>query len=176
MGGISESKKGKTMEKQKKDIIKLDFESLGLLELCTNIEIKIAELYRFFAELFIENTKISALWNKTANEEDNHAEQFRLAVRLKGMGMANVKTDHSKIKFIAKNLDAILLKFKESNPKPAEALMFAIQIERKLADCHMSILVDFDDSDLEKLFKAMANNDIGHVDMLQKALKEISIT
>lgn len=163
------------MEKQKEDAIKLDFKSLNLLELCADIEIKFAELYRFFAELFIENPEISALWNKTANEEDNHAEQFKLAVRLRGAGMETVKVDPSKITYIIEKLNTFLPKFKESNPTLAQALMFAIQLEEKLSDYHMSILVDFADNDLAKLFKAMANNDIGHIDMLHQALKEISV-
>lgn len=154
--------------------VKLDLDSLSLLELCASIEMKCAELYRFFAVYCADVPGLAALWTKTANEEDNHAEQFRLAVRLRGRGIENIKADLSKIEVIIEKLNTFLPRFKESNPTPKQALTFAIQLEEKLVECHMCTLVDFADNDIAKLFQAMAKNDVEHLEMLRKASKKIS--
>jgi rubrerythrin len=162
------------LKKQPDKVIKLNIESLSLLELCANIEMKCAEVYRYFAEFFADVPELSALWRKTANEEDDHAEQFKLAGRLWGAGMQNIKADHLKIQLIIEKLNVLLPSLKKSNPTPKQALMFAIQMEEKLAEYHMSTLIDFADTNVLNLFKTMAKNDVGHIEMLQNALKEIT--
>lgn len=162
------------MKEQQEEMVKLDLEDMCILDFCVKIETKCEELYRYFAELYADIPEISLLWKKTANEEYNHAEQFKLAIRLRGVGIEGVRVDLSKAANIVEKLDTFLPRFKASNPTPAEALAFAIQLEEKLSEYHMSALVDFADNSLEKLFAAMAKYDKGHLEMLQKALIEIS--
>jgi len=161
------------MKAQQEQIVKLSLENMALLDICANIETKCAELYRHFSELYVDIPEISALWNKTADEEDNHSEQFKLAVRLRGAGMEGVKADRSRVAILAEQFDSFIPKIKGKPPTPAQALTFAIQLEEKLFEYHMSTLVDFSNSSLEKLFTSMANNDKRHIEMLHEALKKM---
>ena len=162
------------MNVQKEETVKLPLGDVYVLDYCVNIETKCAELYRFFGELYADIPEISSLWDKTAKEEDNHAEQFKLAVRLKGTGMEGVKSDLSRVMDIVDTLDTYLAKFKESNPTPVQALTFAIQLEEDLSEYHMASIIDFADNEQAKLFTCMADNDNGHVELLQKALKKLT--
>jgi rubrerythrin len=159
------------MNEQKE--IKLTMENVCLLELCATIEDKCAELYRIFAELYVDIPELASLWTKTANEEDNHAEQFKLAVRLKGQGKVGVKADVSKVTNIVEKIDAFIPIFKNSKPTPIQALKFAIQLEESLAEYHMHNLIIFTDDNLKLLFISMAQNDNCHIEMLRKALHDI---
>ena len=64
-----------------------------LLEKCREIELLSRDLYNCFAESYTENPEAVHLWRKTACEEQNHADQFTLALKLrKGLHM---RTDAS---------------------------------------------------------------------------------
>lgn len=152
----------------------LNLNDLELLELCANIEMKCAEFYRFLSVQHASFPELSGLWSKTADEELNHAEQFKLAIRIRGANMRAVKADVAKIHNILEQLDSFLSDYKESKPTPVQGLVFAIKLEENLAEYHMDTLVDFTDIYMKNLFSAMAKNDRGHIDMLHMALKELS--
>jgi rubrerythrin len=150
--------------------VKLPVEDLGVLDRCALVEIKCAELYRNFERIHGDVPELAKLWNKTALEEDNHAEQFKFACKLKGTGMVGIKTDRSRISTILQKLETYLDTVKQSNPSPIEALQFAIHLEEVLSEYHMSSVVTFADNELARLFTSMMNNDNAHVNSLQNAL------
>ncbi len=118
-------------------------------------------------------SEFALLWRKTAIEEDNHAEQFRLASRLKGIGMERVKVNGAEVVEILKAIDAYLNRMQQSRPSPTEALEFAIHLEEHLSEYHMTTAVAFADPELSRLFTAMMGNDRGHVTMLRDVLAKM---
>ncbi|MBL0224511.1 MAG: hypothetical protein IPQ16_02675 [Geobacteraceae bacterium] len=73
-----------------------------ILNICLAIEETCAGMYRYFAQLYADNPAAADLWTKTAQEEDNHAEQLSLACRLYGSGMKSLNTD---VQNVQKNTD-----------------------------------------------------------------------
>ena len=61
----------------------ITFNDQALLEKCRKIELLNQELYTRFAETYHDVPEAVYLWRKTAVEEQNHAEQFSLALKLK---------------------------------------------------------------------------------------------
>ena len=149
--------------------IRLTISDTGILDICGQIEEKCAEIYWYFSRLFADDKKSFELWKKTALEEENHAEQFRLASRLHGSGMKAVNVGHNMVNTMLAKIELIHDMVLKSPPSLKESLRFAIKIEQALAEYHMSTIVSFEDKALEKLFSHMNENDRGHIAMLQHA-------
>ena len=158
----------------KEELVKLSMNDMRVLDLCTSVEMKCADLYRQLEIIHADFPEIALLWRKTAIEEDNHAAQFKLASRLKGAGMEGVKVNTEKVTFILQSIESYMDKIKNSHPSPTEALSFAIHLEDTLSEFHMSTAVAFNDPELPKLFHAMMGNDIGHVTMLKDTLAKMT--
>ena len=114
------------------------------------------------------------MWGKTAAEEDNHAEQFKLAIRLKAIGVQQIAVEAAQVLALLQNLEAAFEKVVLARPSASEALKLAIQIEEKVADFHMSTIVVFHSVDIKNLFTAMMQNDRDHVNMLRHMYDKIS--
>ena len=151
----------------------LFMDEMQALDLCAGIEMKCAEMYRKFEMLYADLPEIASLWRKTAMEEDNHAEQFKLAYRLRGKGIGEVKVDFEKIEVLIREMDTCMDKMQSTHPHPTNALSFAIHLECALSEFHMLNVVEFKDPELSKLFAAMMNNDREHVTMLENALSKM---
>jgi rubrerythrin len=145
----------------------------NILNICTEVEDTVAILYRFFSKLFKDNETISNLFFKTSLEEDEHANQFRLASRLYGAGMKSVKTDTRQIESILKKIQSVYEAAQKSPPTLKEALGLSVKIEYALSGYHMNSIVVFDDPNLLKLFSSMKKNDDAHVQMLQQAFGSV---
>lgn len=155
------------------DEIKLSISDTHILDICCSIEETCANIYWYFSRLYNDNPEISELWIKTAQEEDSHAEQFRLAYRLKGSGMKSLNIDRYKATTTLKQLESIYENIKNSTPPVKEALRFAVKIEHTLCEFHMNAIADFEDQDLARLFDSMMRNDKEHIQMLEKAYEAL---
>jgi rubrerythrin len=151
----------------------LRISNTDILEVCCKIEETCSNLYRFFSKLYADNPQVRALWEKTAIEEDNHAEHFRLACRLKGSGMKSLKTDMYMVTNTLTKMQSVYEGVQNSPPPLKEALRFAIKLEHSLADYHMHALATFDDENLAHLFESMLKNDQGHIQMLENAYEDL---
>jgi rubrerythrin len=152
----------------------LSTNNLHILEVCCKIEEGCSQLYHYLSLLFKDDPKVSALWDKTAKEEDNHAEQFRFACRTKGRGIEILKIDTQKADTILSRIQSIYDAVKKTPPTIKDALDIAIRLEQGMADYHMYAVAIFKDENMEQLFKAMMRYDNQHIEMLEKALVELS--
>lgn len=142
---------------------------LLLLEKCREIELLCKDLYDYLAELYADDEIAASLWSKTAKEEENHAAQFTLMVRLRRDMPCVVLIDSTKVESVLSGLKAVIARFRSAPPKLVEALQSAIKIERHLADLHIDCVVMFEDDSCRKLFSAMMANDKDHIASLQRA-------
>jgi rubrerythrin len=148
---------------------KLKLSDVNILQICCKLEETCAEMYRYFAQLYADSPDASDLWTKTAQEEDSHAEQFRLACRLYGSSMKALNTDKDRVQKILTNIQSIFDFVKKSPPKLNDALRYAIRMENSLAEYHMNNIVEFEDENLARLFTSMRKNDLEHTQMLERA-------
>jgi rubrerythrin len=153
--------------------VKLSISDTQILDICCKIEETCADLYRYFSKIYADAPQISALWEKTAKEEDSHAEHFRLASRLQGYGIQTLKTDRNKATTILTKIQSIYENVQKSPPTLKDALLFAIKLELNISEYHMDTLAAFEDKNLERLFTSMMKNDKEHVPMLEKVYKEL---
>jgi rubrerythrin len=150
---------------------------LRILEICRDIEVCASELYHYFEEIFIDNPEISKLWRKTALEEENHANQFVLAIKLRSQGLVQaVSIDQNTAETILNQFRSLYEAMRQSKPTIADALILAIKLEERLSEYHMSTLALFQEESQKKLFEAMMKNDCGHVDELEKAYRKVMAT
>ena len=156
---------------EKEAVGKLTLNQLHFLDRCAAFEHKCAQLYYYFESLFEGDAELAALWKKTAREEENHAKQFELAVRLQGTGMTEVRTDVSRGMDKLLELEKIVEKIMTVKHSGVEALALAIKLEEQMAKVHMSSIVVFGDRDLKNLFDAMMQSDVQHVSMLEDFLQ-----
>jgi rubrerythrin len=155
---------------EKNTAAKLNPGDLLFLDKCAALEGKIAEVYHHLEAVFADDLPLSRLWHKTATEEENHAQQFHLGVRLKGAGMKNVNMGLDQgIEYIRKVTD-YLDKLLHIQPVAEEALTWAIKLEEQLAALHMSSIVNFEDPEVKKLFEAMMKSDQEHMSRLEAFL------
>lgn len=159
----------------KEKLVKLPLNQIRFLDICAELELKFAKLYYHFAEIHAENTELALLWRKTAREEEDHARQFHLASRLKGLGMQSLTADMNQAVIHMQETAEIIVQLLASSPSPEAALLLAVEFEERMDKYHMSSVVLFSDPQLKKLFEAMMKNDQEHVSMLQDAQKIISL-
>lgn len=157
----------------KDKLVKLPLDQIRFLDMCADLEHKFAELYRHFALLHADDIELSFLWNQTAKEEEEHARQFDLASRLKGVGMKCLAFNTNEAMAFILIMAEQAVQLLASSPSPEDALKLAIAFEEDMEKFHMSSIVLFEEPSLKKLFDAMRDNDQGHVNMLQIARKNL---
>lgn len=148
---------------------KLSITETHILEVCCKIEETCSSLYQYFSKLYADDPEASALWEKTSKEEDNHAEQFRLAHRLQGIGIQTLKTEMEKATTILNKIQAVYEAAQTSPPPLMDALRFAVKLEHSLADYHMNTIAVYEDESMARLFEAMMKNDREHIKRLEIA-------
>ncbi len=144
-----------------------------VLDTCCMMEETCAALYRYFADLFSDNLAVSAMWAQTAQEEDSHAEQFRLAYRLQGSGIESLKTDVARANNLLAKMEDVYKKAQENQPSLNEAFKFAIKLEHALVEFHMDSIANFTDKSLEQLFVSMRKGDQEHILRLERMYGEL---
>jgi rubrerythrin len=152
---------------------KADLEILRTLELCRDIELYNAELYRYYAEIFqCSDPELSAMWQKTADEEDNHANQFVLAIKLRKQNLIlHVGIDSFRATTTLNFVKSIFDGVRKNKPSAVDALRSAIKLEMQLEGLHMDSIAFFNDETHRKLFEAMMKADNAHLERIQEAYK-----
>ncbi len=141
----------------------ISYNDQQLLERCKEIELLSRDLYNRFAETYTDTPEAVHLWRKTAREEQNHADQFTLALKLrKGLNFTT-EVSIEKAERISENLKITIANLTEKPMPLVESLAFAVRLERFLADLHLSCIAEFNDPSFAKLFKAMMSSDQEHV-------------
>jgi len=149
-------------------------EVLRILEICREIELQCAGIYHYYAEIFSDSRNMAELWEKTAQEEENHAYQFGLAINLRRQGLVqSVSIDQNMAETILNKLISLYEEVRRNRPGIADALRLAIEVEEKLSEYHLSTMALFQEESHRKLFEAMMKNDHDHVDALKKAYQEV---
>ena len=146
----------------------------AVFEVCAEIEEAAAEIYRCFQRAHADSPSLAAIWEKTAQEEDNHARQFRMTPRVLDSMVAEVVVDLDDARQALALARKLLSSARAAPPEPAAALRLAIQMEQRFADFHMSQAAVFKSPSHAKLFSAMMAADRGHAEQLQREYQRYS--
>jgi len=152
----------------------ISYNDQALLEKCRTIELLSKDLYTRFAETYQDSPEAVYLWRKTATEEENHAEQFTLALKLKkGLLLQSTISLETADKLIAR-LTNVIDGLASKQLSLIDALEFAIKLEQYLVKFHLSCIVTFKDPSFEMLFKAMMASDQGHIASIEALYKKVT--
>lgn len=152
----------------------ITFNDQALLEKCRNIELLSKDLYTRFAETYLDSPEAVYLWRKTATEEENHAEQFTLALKLKkGLQLHSTITLDTADKLISR-LTNVIEGLPAKSLSLMDALEFAIKLENYLVKFHLSCVATFKDQTFQNLFNAMMASDQGHIAAIEAFHKKMT--
>jgi rubrerythrin len=144
-----------------------------MLERCREIELQCSELYQCLAESFHDDAAVSSLFLKTAREEDNHANQFVLAVKMSRLGAIDtVAIDPERATEILKKIGSFLLSVRERKPPLADALRSVITLEEKMEIYHLDAVATFTNVSHRQLFEACMKADQEHVEALRALYRQ----
>lgn len=142
------------------------------LNACAEVEEAIGQIYREYEKLSQGEEVLEQIWRDMARDEDAHAQQLRLAMRLP------VKTAFAGIKEGAPDLDELrrvaaeaLVEARTGKMKLLEMLKTAVSLENNFRGIHAGCALLFKDPSLQKTFKALARADQEHLAALDAYLK-----
>lgn len=156
--------------------VRLNLDEVSVFHICYKIEKTYAELYRYFSNIYTNNPQVSRLWGKTAVEEDNHADQFKMASRLLGSGIKSLKINVSRANAVLTEVQSVYENVQKSPPSINDALLLAINLENSLSNYHMDSISNFDDMHFAKLFTSMMSSDQDHIQTLKKAYNSLPLS
>lgn len=145
-----------------------------LLEKCIEIELLCKDLYEYFAELYSDNEDAVRLWRKTAIEEQNHADQFTLALKLRKGLPCMVVADAVRLESVLNSLHSVLAKVKAEPPELKDALNASIKLENHLAEFHLTCVVLFEIDSYRNMFNAMMLSDQEHIGALEEMCNKLT--
>lgn len=145
----------------------------SFVDKCAQIENLVEQIYTIFMEQQASSPDFAKLWQKTANEEYNHEQQFLLAGRLNKFVDHQPDFSDTKLEAIISSLIKLKAQIISVPMSQLDSLKLAINIEEKLLEFHLGCIPLFSDESLNKLFKSMMNYDNGHIDDLKKALTDL---
>lgn len=140
-----------------------------VLEICRKVEEGAARHYRLLAKLHQDRPGLAALWEKTAHEEDNHAQQISLIIRKRAIA-AQVMLDLKQAERALTLIETAIEQARRESPTFEKAIEEAIVLEKSLEAFHADYAVRFSDPSWERLFKAMMAADRAHIGTLESAL------
>ncbi len=144
-----------------------------ILVICRDIENLIEEIYRYYSDIFKDNARIRCLWEKTADEEREHAAQFEHAIRMR-KGMAeSVNGDAFMVRNTLRYLQSVLAGIRKGRPGVSEALRSAIKLEEHLAEFHLECIAIFKEARYKKIFTDMIAADSEHIECLKNEYENL---
>lgn len=157
----------------KNDREKLPLNKIHALDTCCLIEEKCAHIYRHFERMFSDDPDIESLWHRMANDEENHAAQFKLAALRPGIDCSDVSFKDKKLLAVLDKLDSIHRAVETDQLSLSEVFEIALAIELDLAERHIESILTYGDCGLSELFFKMEKYDQAHLELLQKAVDSL---
>ena len=151
---------------------RMSVDTMVVLGKCAEIELKSMELYDLYADCFEHDLDVARMWRRVAREEENHANQFRLAVRMKDGAIGGVIVDPGRVEDTLRVVQSIIDGVKQCPPSLEDALRSAIKLEEQLSGLHVDCVVNFENEQCRRFFHAMVTYDNAHASCLQEAYEQ----
>jgi rubrerythrin len=147
-----------------------------VLEICKAVELACAKLYHHFADLFKAERENLLLWLNAALEEENHARLFTLVGKLQHDGVIEaIRIDAVEAEVTLQYVRSLIKQVKQDTPTMEQALLLAIDLEKKLDGFMTENVITFSDPSYNQLFLQITNADTKHLEALEKAYVRIGL-
>lgn len=140
---------------------------MQLLQICLEVEETLGKIYLRFAEHGPGDETLRNLWRQLAAEEEQHAMQIRLLLRLRSDGLVRgaklpLATATAMRDYAKKALNEI----SEKPINESTALQLARRMEKDFGQVHASAAMDFMHEQTRSMFAALAHADQDHEQLL----------
>jgi len=140
-----------------------------LLTRCAEIEETIAKIYRVLAAVPSYAEPLQQFWIEMACDEDDHAQQLKLAARLcNDKILVDELLPLDRIEFLLRETKRFLSRLQQGPVSADKALQLTHLLEEQFMQVHINSAATFSDPQLKKMFQALAHSDREHVERLQR--------
>ncbi|WP_298036868.1 ferritin family protein [uncultured Desulfuromonas sp.] len=137
--------------------------SRTFLQKCVSIEETVAAIYRGFLETVPCDEELKTIWLRMAGEEDDHAAQIRLALRLPiKEAFRGQKVSMAQMEQLLNRARSILEGVRSSPPRVEDALRIAMKLEQDFLHVHIESAAEFAEDSLRRMFAALGQEDEKH--------------
>ncbi len=145
-----------------------------ILEVCRDIRLTCAELYHYYADLYVLDRAAFIFWKRIAMGEENHAKEFTLIAKLKRQNIIHtVGSDPIDAEIALIYLRSIIEKTRQNPPSVEEALSTSIKLEEILSPFHLQNIVAFTDSSFRKQFTKVIQAEQERIATFRKAYEQL---
>ncbi len=139
-----------------------------LLRICEDIEQVVSQIYRHWQQVFVNDSSLSSLWAKLADDELDHVRQVQLAQRVATEHvMEGNKISLESLEKALARARQLLKDVKEKDISSETALRAAIKIEEEFSKAHLLNAANVIDESMVKMFNSLARADEQHVKTLR---------
>lgn len=150
--------------------------NMEILEVCKAVELACAKLYHHLADLFKDERENLLLWLNAAMDEENHARLFALVAKLQHDGVIeSIRIDAAEAELTLQYVRSLIKQVKQAPPSMEEALLLAIDLEKKLDGFMTENVITFSDPSYDQLFLQITSADSRHLETLEKAYARVSL-
>lgn len=153
-------------------------ETIKFLTTCALVEDKAAQIYRAMAAAARAQNEeeLGALWQEMAVDEENHAQQVRLAARLSRQNVfAKLNSEQEQAAFaLLERAEALLNYVRANSLSELQMLQIAVELEKKFQKVHTAYTVLFQEVSMKKMFDALARADNTHLAGLKERINKFS--
>ncbi len=146
--------------------------SLDRLQLAVDLETALAELYRRFSVLFVED---AVFWRRLSGEERRHAAMLEGLRSLQGLGMMPAEALFPDAGEMADNLQAIrdqVEAYRVAPPNAASAFRFALACEQSASELHYQVLLKTaSENPVVKVMQDLGRADLDHIRRLRLRMR-----
>ena len=145
----------------------------AFIETCADIEVIAAQIYRELSRHSADNPRLYEIMERMALDEEDHALQLRLALRVatdERFSGVNEKVGDPFVLRIRAN--QLLLQARELVAVEEDILRIAIELEMEFLKIHAGYSLLFKEPVIKKLFTVLARGDELHVDSLKAYLRD----
>lgn len=151
---------------------------IKFLAACALVEDKAAEVYRTMAAMALadKNETLGALWLEMAGDEEDHAQQVRLAARLvRENAYKQLESAHHEMPGdLLKRADQLLCQVKTGRLSELEMLRIAVELEKHFRKVHTSYTLLFQEPSMRTMFDALARADNQHLGGLKGRICQLT--
>ncbi len=146
---------------------------LKFLNKCAQIEETAALIYHEFSGNAKCDETLALVWEKMARDEEDHAKQLKLAMRLPVRDIFKSAGANSPNPETLNELAcSILVRAKEDSYTLLNMLKDAVLLEKEFRKIHATYAIEFKDPSLLETFKRLARADEEHLKALDDYLKD----
>jgi rubrerythrin len=138
---------------------------IKFLTACALVEESLANIYREMAAASaMKDRELSAIWMEMARDEEDHAQQLRMAARLTRDNAFDAEASKIDIdpSVLTSRANAFLEQIVSGQLTESDMLRIALELEEEFSRLHATSALAFRDGSLKEMFKAMARAEDKH--------------